>query len=588
MINLEDGKKGSECISKKIHIFANEHPDWSHDKVVAAAHGYCGLQKKSDAVDLASILQRSKSLSLSRFSTLIKAIKTRAGLKVGHAGILPQKVSLPMKNLNRLQTKMEKQVTAESKWLTAEQYEQRKQYAKYMRKQDADLTEQEYVDSMGDLYLEITNYYPNLTPEEAIDRAFEPLQGDNAWIMSSEAQIISMNDGLNNIIKAPIILAKEMVQRYTNEKGEVEYHFKPYEELKIAAELAEQNGPLDIIIEHQDWYEHEHIIGHVKEIRADDSTRTIRGTGYFYAGKVPDGLKQSIRNGEIIAVSIGFLAMLGDGGHWNGEDYLHTQTNIHLRHLAICLESVPRCPEGVCGVNLVDAENDKIKIFTIINKDSYYYNICNINKDITDSKKETNKEIIIEKNLEEIKTMQTDSDKLKKGEITQTEPDDLEAILKRLRILMHGTMEKENATNRILAALGLKNKSDNEMDEKEFQDAIAKKDSEIETLKVDFEDAMKKIKVFEEKEKLNYIKVIKKFGDKYSDEELKEMDLKSLEDTADAVSRFAPSNEKAETIPVVGKSDKEEMKEELGTGKRIDFSQVFDDVDKEFNMTAYK
>ena len=23
-------------------------------------------------------------------------------------------------------------------------------------------------------------------------------------------------------------------------------------------------------------------------------------------------------------------------------------------------------------------------------------------------------------------------------------------------------------------------------------------------------------------------------------------------------------------------------------GKRIDFSQVFDDVDKEFNMTAYK
>ena len=579
----------NDCVSKAISEVDNAHPNWSYEKKVAVAHSKCGLTKRGDAINLSTVLERSKSLSLSRFSTLIKAIKTRAGLKVGHAGIMPQKISLPMKNLNRLQTKMEKQVTEESKNLTAEQLEQRKQYAKYMRKTDSDeeLTEQEFVDSMGDLYTEIIEYFPNLTPEEAIDRAFEPPQGDSAWVMSDEAEIISMNDGLNNIIKAPIILAKEMVQRYTTEKGEIEYHYKPYEELKYAAELAKKNGPLDIIIEHQDWYEREHIIGSVKEIRADDSTKTIRGIGYFNEAKLPDGLKQMIKNKEIIAVSIGFLAVLGDGGNWNGVDYKHTQTNIILRHLAVCLESVPRCPAGVCGINLEDAENKISKIFTIINKDSYYYNICDIVKeDITDSKKETNNKNINLEKPEKIETMQNDSDKLKKGEISETEPEDLEAILKRLRIIMHGTMEKENATARILAALGIKNKSDSEMDEKEFQDAINLKDSEIEELRKELEDAATSIKEFEEKEKLNYIKVIKKFGNKYSDEELKEKNLKSLEEIADAVSRFAPSEEKPDMLPVGNKTDKKKLEDDLELGERIDPFAVYEDVNKEFNMSG--
>ena len=503
--------------------------------------------------------------------------------------MLPQKVELPMKNLNRLQTKMEKLVTAEAKWLTAEQLEQRTQYARYMRKTDAEeITDEEFTDSMIKLYGEIINYYPNLTPEDAIDRAFEPLQGDKAWIISNEAEIISMNDGLNNIIKAPIILAKEMVQPYTDDKGEEEYHFKPYSELKLAAEIAEENGPLDIIIEHQDSYEDINIIGHVKEIRACDLTRTIRGMGYFNEAKLPDVLKQMIKDGEIIPVSIGFLAMLGGAGDWNGIEYTHTQTNIQLRHLAICLDSIPRCPIGVCGVNLEDANNinkeEDIKTFTIINKDNYYYNIGDIvrNNNTDDSKKETNKKNIIEKNIKKIETMQTDSNK--EGNIAATEPDDLEAILKRLRMFMAGSAEKGNATARILAALGIKKKSDSEMDEKEFQDAIAKKESEINTLKKEFEDAMTKIKEFEEKEKLNYIKIIKKFGDKYSDEELIKEDLKSLEKIADAVSRFAPSNEDPEVIPVVAKPNKEEMEKELDKGKRVDFSTVFDDVNKEFNM----
>ena len=58
-----DTKKDKECLNKKISIFAHEHPEWSHDKVVAAAHGYCGLSKKDDAIELSEVIQRSKSLS---------------------------------------------------------------------------------------------------------------------------------------------------------------------------------------------------------------------------------------------------------------------------------------------------------------------------------------------------------------------------------------------------------------------------------------------------------------------------------------------------------------------------------------------
>jgi hypothetical protein len=506
-------------------------------------------------------------------------------------GILPQKTALPMKNLNRLQTKMEKLVTAEQKWLTAEQLEQRTQYAKYMRKQDAEeLTDEEFTDSMVELYNEIITNYPSIDPLEAIDKAFELPKNDNAWILSNEAEIISLNDGLNNIIKAPIILAKEMIQSYTNEDGETEYHFKPYSELKRAAELAEENGSLDIIIEHQDWYDAEKVIGVVKEIRADDSTRTIRGMGYFYIKKLPEGLVQIIKDGEIVSVSIGFLAKLGDGGTWNGQDYTHTQESIFLRHLAVCLESVPRCPNGVCGINLVDSKSENIKTFIIINKDNYFYNISSIIndskiKDITvDSKKETNKDNI-KKNLSKINTMQEDS---KDGTIPKNDPDDLEALLKRLKMFMAGDFEKDNAIARILAALGIEKKSDNEMDEKEFQDALKLKESEIEALKGKFDDAVTKIKEFEEKERLNFIKLIKKFGDKYSDEELEKIeDLKVLESIADAVSRFAPSNDKPDVIPVSGKPDKKKMEDELEKGvERVDFTKVFDDVNKEFNMSG--
>jgi len=124
------------------------------------------------------------------------------------------------------------------------------------------------------------------------------------------------------------------------------------------------------------------------------------------------------------------------------------------------------------------------------------------------------------------------------------------------------------------------------MDDKEFHDAIAKKDLELEAIRKELSDAITQKDHVEAIVKQNFIKAIKKFGDKYSDEELKVKDLKTLEEIADAVSRFTPSDEKPDTLPVAPKDDKKELEKELGDTKRIDFSRVFDDVNKEFNMTG--
>ena len=48
-----------ECVSRKISIFSDEHPDWKHDRVVAAAHGWCreNRKKKKDHFSTDSYLQ---------------------------------------------------------------------------------------------------------------------------------------------------------------------------------------------------------------------------------------------------------------------------------------------------------------------------------------------------------------------------------------------------------------------------------------------------------------------------------------------------------------------------------------------------
>ena len=518
-------------------------------------------KEKFDAINIGNLIGRSNNLSLSKFSTLIKNIKAKVGLKVGGMGILPQKIELPMKNINRLQTKLEKLYTEEQRWLTEEQLAQRTQYARFMRKRDA--TYKEAKDTIVRIY-----------------KTIEDFEKSKIWGLSNEAEIISLIDGMKGIIKAPVVLAREMVQPYNNEKGYTEYHFKPYEELKKAVEGIDT---LDIIIEHQDWYGKENIIGLVKQLRADDDDRSIKGMAYFRVAQLPKELKQMLSDNEIIPVSIGFLAKLGKSGKWRDVEYNYTQENIILRHLAVCLKSIARCPAGICGVNMGDSEENvieqELKTYGIINKENYYYNICNIKKDITDSKKETNKENLLSNKNEKVEPMQKDATN------DENLPDDFEGVLKWLRNYVEGKVEHQSLVDRILAALGVNKKSDSDMDEKEYNDTISELEVKYKEL-IDSKDS--KIKELEDKERIRLIKSIKSFGDKFSDEELEVKNLDSLIEIEDTVSRFAPSEEKPNVLPVVPKEDKEKMEKELKKdSERIDFSRVFEDTNKDFEMDRF-
>lgn len=550
-----------ECIKSRLSKIKETHPDLSENEQKKLATQRCSSRAKDNKIKDAGIgiipsigiiggklvsgnIERVSNISLKKISQVIKLIKTKKSLKVGHAGILPFLSSLPMKNLNRLQTKLEKLFTQEARFLTHEQQEQRSRYAKMIKKKDS-------------------------------------------FRMTDQLEFTKVNTGLHNIIKAPIILAKEMVQPYQSydEDGNerTEYHFKSYEELEKAVEGLDE---LPMIIEHQKYFGDEDVIGHVKQIVADDDLRAIRGMGYFYEHKLPPILSDILKEHKTVGVSIEFLASLGDGGIFNGENYDFTQRDIILENLAVCLESIPRCPPDSCGVNLIDAKNttevQKDTQFTIINKNNHYYNI---NKTIEETRK-NNTELL--KKSDSMKAEDSFPEP-ETGKISGYEPKEFEVMLSRLRMMFGGKVEivdKDMARKKIAEILHMTDSDegkvdnepdtpngDNEMDEKEFQDAIALKDAKIEELE----------KIVKETLKTD----IKNFSDKYKDSELDESCIHDLTVIRDAVTRYQIPKEEAEVIPI---ESKEELKDELEkkeNPQREDNSEMFTKINEEFDMTSF-
>ena len=568
---LGDGK---DCVSKKVSIFSKEHPDWSHDKTIAAAHGYCRSHGLKDAIKpgkISSEIGRLSGISMRKLGSLIKLIKSKKGLKIGHAGILPFKIELPQKNLNRLQTKLERLVTEESKLLTAEQSEQRSQYATYMKKGDSE--EQSDEDFIKELEEEISiiiglnDDLPLRQIEDSIIRYLTPFRlRKNVWV-DSTVEVGKANLGMNNIIKAPITLAVEMIQeyRFQNEDGSirVEKHLKDYDELKMA--IIGLNK-LYMTVDHKEDWTFIDTIGCVRQIYADDKTRSIRGMGYFKTIALPEVLKDALENGLPFGVSIGFLAELDGPGIFKGVEYNFVQRNIQLDHLTVTVISSPRCPIESCGVNV---ENQKIvdnMEFTLINKSDNYYNINNILLDF--------KETIEKQNQEEIlgDIMQEDGFKdPSSGKVAGDEPKLYEEMFGKLRKWLAGVTDPD--VKSALKAEIIKLFGDNiEMNDKEFEDAIAKKDSKIDTMNSMLKRMLKRD--------------ILSFTDKFTTEKLDNMSLEKLEVLSELVSDpDIRTEKKAEIIPIEGKDTKEE--EQKKEYKRIDPSSIFLDTNKEFMLDSF-
>ena len=101
---------------------------------------------------------------------------------------------------------------------------------------------------------------------------------------------------------------------------------------------------------------------------------------------------------------------------------------------------------------------------------------------------------------------------------------------------------------------------------------------EINELLKELKDAKSLIAKYEEKERLHLISQIKKFGNKYSDEELKDKDIDTLEIIVDACRKLSPIDDDYTVEPNT---------ESAKTVKLIDFTKTFHDVNSEFLMGDY-
>ncbi|MCP4651706.1 MAG: DUF2213 domain-containing protein [PVC group bacterium] len=539
---------------------------------------------------------RVTNISLSKFATIIKLVKNKIPLKTEHMAQGSLKPLLPMKNFNILQTKLEKLFTEESKNLTAEELTQRGRYATLMKKDfmDGEVSEKE----MDILVKEMYDYLETLEDisyddktEMLFDYLIDPIVKEQVWV-DSQVEVGKVNLGMNNIIKAPIILAREMVQKYTfrdNDGSErEEFHFKPY---KVLEDSIKGLDILYMILEHKETWEMSDTLGCVRQLKADPKIRGIRGMGYFVRKNLPVAIADALDNGETISVSIGFMADLMKGGTFNGKEYDFTQTNIILDHLAVCLESKPRCPDDLCGVNVKEFQILDNGDYTLLNESNYYYNI---NSNI-DTIEETSNKNIKEENSKQSDSMEDSFPDKTSGLTAGGEEPDFEAFLSGLRKFMGGVTdpdEKAVLRRRILRTMNLTDdeteiveskedkKGEQEMDEKEFQDAIAAKDK-------DLDDLRNTISELNEEKRQGLIVGIKGLSDAYSDEELEKSDIPSLKIITDAVSRFKPSEAKTPVVPIAPKS--EELKKEIEDSeevKRENPSEIFSKINEKFNLSS--
>ncbi|MHA1513365.1 MAG: DUF2213 domain-containing protein [Candidatus Hodarchaeales archaeon] len=533
---MEDTIKRGEydvCLRKLKSVGFNEE-----EAKILCAHKYYKKDSIAKAREI-SVASRANNISLSKYATIIKLIKIKK-TKPEAMSLEPMQSELPPKNLNKLQTKMEKQETEEEKFLTAEELLKRAKYATLMKKQDS-------------------------------------------YLVYADAFMENIQTGLRNIIKFPVTMAKEMIQTYDEGTPEEVYHFKPYKELKGSIKGLKT---LPIIIEHADEYEEDEIVGYVKEMKGDGEKRSIKGMAYLTEGKLPKIVLDALKANKVFPVSIGFYADLGESGSFLGQRYDATQKNIILNHLAICIDSIPRCPEDQCGLNRDSIKDSEMPETTIIKRKQHITNISNYLEIMEDSEM-TDTDMI------------TDYDKT--GHIAGDEPKDFFGALARLRKFMVGDEVIEPTKkywNRYLQSFRDDKNSDkldillfvdskieedvktmSEEKDKEFQDAVALKDAEIEKLKKELEDSKEAVEKIKKDSLIEQLKEVAPAG-KYEDSELEGMCSSELGIRLDSEKKNIPSDDAGdiETLPKLNDSVPDELKD------RINPENIFEDVAKQFNL----
>lgn len=387
--------------------------------------------------------------------------------------------------------------------------------------------------------------HPDMKRDQAIAIAHSKCgksKSDSVAWFAEDSQFGTVNK-LNNVLKIPVILAREMIQSYQDSK-----HFKPYDELKKAIAGLED---LPVIIEHKQWTDDD-IVGYVREFRADDKDRSIKGVAYLTESLLPEAIADTLKKNITVPISIGFWADIGEGGKFKDEVYDHTQRDIALNHLAICIRSIARCPPNQCGLNLDSLKSPELDGEILIKKGNYYYYI----------NKEENENITkiqeIGDNMGDIRNFPTDQKSIDVdvNNPTSTAPSgmlastgkDILSVLSKL-IDFTGYISKPSIrkdAEDLLLTLITKIKDGEKMGDN--NDLTKELESRIKNLEDSIKEKDKKISEFEEKERKILIDSITKFA-VFKDNKFEDICLHDLEVMADTASKFDPSMAKAKVLP---------------------------------------
>jgi len=230
--------------------------------------------------------------------------------------------------------------------------------------------------------------------EKVRQKVWDAVEGGMVISQEETTATFTNPTGLKQVLKADITIAAEMIQRYhvdtelpwlrpfLPEDIRFVKVFKPYAELeKMQASVTDwipyvmphssgtflkDQCPNSMRKEMKDFIKDEEVFGKVKGLTADSKHKKIKGTVYITKNRVEDkypGTIKRIEDGEVIDVSIGFICEFTKGGiykHKDGrsEEYLLTQRNMLLGHVAGLVHQRGKCPSGICGINQDHAHSD--------------------------------------------------------------------------------------------------------------------------------------------------------------------------------------------------------------------------------------
>lgn len=375
-----------------------------------------------------------------------------------------------------------------------------------------------------------------------------------------------MNTALNNTIKVPIILARELIQNYgvdelpswVKEQIDPSIKYLPvlkkYSALKDSVEGLEQ---LPILFHRHasgftEFREDDPMVqGMVKQIVAEDGRKLIRGMAYISTKNMTEEEKNRILSGEVIDVSVGGSFILGSGGIYDdGRKYALSQEGIKLRHVVILFHDEGRCPNDMCGVNLdkkhkiEDTPNDFI-IFNSPDWTGHIVGQCVKRKQeivaVEDSFKKD--KLINDLNKDNSNSLQM------KDQVSIMDEKELAKLLKKLEKLEAELADRDSKeyTKKLTEA----NEKIKDLDSKleTALEDIKSKDLEIETIKKTLDEKTKDLDVFEA-ERIGEIKDVLLKSKKWTEDELKDKKLKDMNELMKFHEKYNTSQSKSgKTLP---------------------------------------